>query len=590
MAIRPPNTGTNRIAPYTPDAPGGRTVQQQIQDLIDQGYSLDDAETMVTGQSGTGARVGEPGGTPYDQSTSYLGNDPDQQMRSNRTYLYGQGAILNQDAKDRAAQQRQQRGFYDEYADTAYDPLIAGQGGFNWNEQADILRENELRGGAATDEDYERNFLTGDEFSASMGNPWDRAVYFNPDWMTSLQMDSEGNQRGAVAGMRGATRDAVGNLRTGMEGAIRPDDLRLSGGYGTSAEGALSGTEGAVRGAIDPTKLGLRAGFLEDYEMTPEEQQRIVTGAGITTGNVYRDQSDQLERRARAAGLDPLGVAAAKQRLVREGAGEAGDAMTQARIGADSAAAARLASGEGMRLGAEQTQAGMRVGSELALGGRRLGQVNEGELMRLKAEQGLSDRQLLAARTSGMAALENERVLGQTGLQSEQAINNQARNQAQYNATTGTAIATGIEADTAARNYELARQRAATNAANVNTRFGQGRQISADLSGRSLAIAAQRRREAAEGRAYLTGRGIRANANEQAEYERQMQLHGTTASLANQGTDIQRRWNDRTKTWEKVAGLAIGAVGAFMGGGGGTRPKSNSTSSSNPYDWGGYGG
>ena len=495
MAIKPPNT--TALAPYTPDAPGGRTVQQQIQDLIDQGYSLDDAETMVTGGVGTNPQV--TGVSDITYSDDYGGNNPDSQLRVNRDYTFKQGARLDQDAKQRAIEERKQRGFYDEYSDTAYAPLIAGQGGFNQNEQADILRENELRGGAATPEDLQGNFLTGDEWNASMGNPWDRAAYFNPDYMTSIQMDSEGNQRGAVAGMRGATRDAAGNLRTGMEGAIRPDDLRLSGDYGANAEGALSGTEGAVRGAIDPTKLGLRKGFLEEYNMSPEEQQRFVTGAGITTGNAYRDQQDQLERRARAAGLDPLGVAAAKQRLVREGAGEAGDAMTKARIGADSAAAARLASGEGMRLGAEQQISGLKVGSELALGRSRLGQVSEGERLRLNAEQGLSDRQLLAARTSGQAALENEQALGRANIQSEQAINTQGRQQAQYNATTGTDIATGIERDTAQRNYDLARNRQAANATNVNTRFNQGRQTSADLSGRSLDIAAQRRKEAAEG-------------------------------------------------------------------------------------------
>jgi hypothetical protein len=542
-------------------------TQEQIQELLDQGYSEEQAMSILTG-GGTGAAP-TPSGAPSGALPSqYYGNDPDQQLSGNRTYVYGQGNILNQDAKDRAAREQTARGFYDTYADEAYDPLIGGRGGFGINDQADILRENELRGGAATDQDYQNNFLTPDEFSASMGNPWDRAAYFNPDYMSSLQMDSEGNQRGAVAGMRGATRDAVGGLRSGMDSAIRPDDLRLSADYGTGAESSLSGTEGAVRGAIDPTKLGLSEGFLADYNMTPEEQQRIVTGAGITAGNVYRDQGDQLERRARAAGLDPLGVAAAKSRLVREGAGEAGDAMTKARIGADSAAAARLASGEGMRLSAEQQLSGLQVGSELALGKSRLGQVNQGEDLRLKAEQGLSDRQLLAARTAGQAALENEQALGQAGLQSEQAINNQARQQAQYNATTGTAMATGIEADTAARNYELAKQRAAANAGNVATKFGQGAATSAALSGRSLAIAAQKAKEAAEGRGYLADRATRANTNMQNEANRQTQLYGTAANAANAGTANQMKWNDRTKTWEKVVGAGIGILGALTGGGG----------------------
>mgnify|MGYP001590950612 CR=1 FL=1 len=518
-------------------------TQAQIQELLDQGYSEEEARRMLgtTMEPPDATAATAPTGQRPDQ---YFGDDPNRQIKGNREYAYGEGEQLKQESRERALGERLSRRNWDQYGADVYDPLIGGRGGYSEEEQQDILREGDLRAGIADDSDYEQNFLTPDEWSASQGNPWDRAAYFNPEAMSNIQTDSEGRQRGAVGG-----------LRTGMAGAIRPEDLRLSGEYGTRAEGALAGTEEGVRGAIDPTRLTVSRGFSDDYAMTPEEQQRIVTGAGITTGNIYRDQKMQLERRARAAGVDPLGVAAAGGRLTREGAGEAGDAMTLARIRADETAAGRAKTSEQMRLGAEQDLAGLRTGTELTLGQRRLGQVGEAERLRLAAEQGLSDREMEAARVSGQA-----------DIQSEQAMNDQRRQQEQYNASQGTEIATGIERDAAARNLALAQNRQRTNAANVETRYSQGRQTSADLSARSQQIAAERAKQAAEGREYVTNRAKIAGGYEQSEYDRQASQYGTTGQLGQGTTGQQLQWATRPRAWETVLGAAAGVAGAAVGG------------------------
>lgn len=81
--------------------------------------------------------------------------------------------------------------------------------------------------------------------------------------------------------------------------------------------------------------------LLPQLQMTPEEQQRIVTGAGISAGTGTQAAVGGAQRAANAAGGNPLALAAYRARAAKTQGVNAGDAMTQARIGASNEAAQR---------------------------------------------------------------------------------------------------------------------------------------------------------------------------------------------------------------------------------------------------------
>jgi hypothetical protein len=76
-------------------------------------------------------------------------------------------------------------------------------------------------------------------------------------------------------------------------------------------------------------------------QMTPEQQQQMVTGAGISAGANTAAATDAAERAAAAAGGNPAAVAAYRARTASTVGAQAGDAQTQARIAASNAAAQR---------------------------------------------------------------------------------------------------------------------------------------------------------------------------------------------------------------------------------------------------------
>jgi hypothetical protein len=321
-----------------------------------------------------------------------------------------------------------------------------------------------------------------------------------------------------------AQRGAVTQGQADMAGAIDANALKASKGY---AEGLMSNwerTDDRMDEAANSDELGLSENFTSDYEMTPEQQQDIVTGAGISAGTGYRAAKDDLVRRSLAAGVDPLGVAAASSRLEREAAGEAGDAMTLARIGASDAAAKRIQTAEDMRLGAAQEQANQRMEAAEASGTLGLQSGSEWEHTRLGAEQDISDRKLSAAQTTAAQRI-------------------------------------GTESEIAGRENDLENDTQKTKATNTLSVYDR-------LSGNYGKVADTRLGGQQNKVNYETGQQQMANQNANAAADRRVGVYGTTGELTNAATGNQIRNASRPSTWEKVAGLGIGAVGAVTGGGG----------------------
>ena len=143
------------------------------------------------------------------------------------------------------------------------------------------------------------------------------------------QLDQFGqNLSGAVSDYGTGSTAALGAAGTGVGGAVSG----LQSGL-TDAQGKFAPLDTAVNN----TALGFDPNSTEK-QMTDQDVQNIVTGAGTTVGNQFRTAEDTLERQAAAQGnSSPAAMAALRQQLVTQEASSAGDAMTQAQIAAQQA-------------------------------------------------------------------------------------------------------------------------------------------------------------------------------------------------------------------------------------------------------------
>jgi hypothetical protein len=461
-------------------------------------------------------------------------------INQDRGFIYDRGNRLNDIAGQRSDNAYNQEGGYENYLNETYDPLIGGRGGYNDSERA-AIQGGDLNGYRTSDDDLNSNYLSGQEGAAIQGNPADRMQYFNPDAENGYQDTSELRQRGAV--------DAMGNE---LNAAIDPGKLSLSADYGRNAEGALSGTEGKLNQDISRDHLTQDPTLASRYRMSDADVEGMATAAGTTTGNTLRSRMDAAGRAARGAGVDPLGIAALEHRTDMESAGEAGDAMTRARMQAKQEQAQREMNLENQRLGAEQGYAGMKSSADLNMGAQRLGQVNQGESMRLGANQDISNRQMGAAAQTGQARIG-----------SEQAMRGQEMNQRQFNTTTGLNMAKDIDQTNSDRAKYMSENRQGVNTYNQGQRFNQGMATNQLASQRAQTIADQRRADAAEGRGYLRGQEGLKSGEQQAESNRQAAVYGTQAGLANQTSQLQNQAEAKPSTFDKIMGAAGGVLGGL---------------------------
>lgn len=101
---------------------------------------------------------------------------------------------------------------------------------------------------------------------------------------------------------------------------------------------------------------GYNAEEKQGIQLSPQQQQDMVTGAGISAGVGTAAATDAATRAANAVGGNPAALATYRARAAQTGAGAAGDASTQARIAASNTAANREEAIGGARMG-QQDQA-----------------------------------------------------------------------------------------------------------------------------------------------------------------------------------------------------------------------------------------
>jgi hypothetical protein len=498
---------------------------------------------------------------------------PEELFEQDRQEAIRRGDLLNQQAQDRLGANVNRGNQYESYLRNLYMPEAEGGGGYSPEEMELIRGEADLGELQMTPEEAQGAYLTGEEQAGVAGDPYARMNYYRPDYLNQMQMGAEGAQRGAAQGLGSELRGVAGSRASALGEDYLPQLSETLNRGDTAVQQGIEGTEGAVRGAIDRRLLAQNPELAGNYRMSDAEKQDIITGAGISAGTGYRAAIDSTERAARAAGTDPLGVAAYRARTEREMAGEAGDAMTQARIQADREQAQREMALEQNRQQAEQYLAGATVGAEQDLGsrrlaaqntalGRRLGAMSEAEQMRMGGERDIANRRMQAASEAGQANIGTER-----------AIQGQQQQVGQFNVRTGMEGAGASEAAAAERARNLAGNRQQTQQYLSGQRYGRGMDINQLRSGRAQQIANTRLGAQQQARGFFGGLQEQANTNVGQEANRQGNLYGTQGQLREGASRGYLQASQAPRWWERAIGAGAQAVGAASGAGAFNRPR-----------------
>lgn len=353
--------------------------------------------------------------------------------------------------------------------------------------------------------DLNNRYLTPQEQTAIQGNP--------------NQASTEANLMSGAIGNTLQAGAAAGNTAIDQEGQLE----------GT----ALTGEQAALGKAVDPSQLGLSSNFTSNYEMTPEQQQDIVTAAGTTVGNQYRSAQSDLERQAAGSGnVSPVALAAAKQNLLNSESAQAGDAMTQARIDASNAAANRLQTEEGMRVGTAQDIASREQQNASTVGGQAL----------------------QAIESTGQQRQSEADIQRQAALQGNEAGGEAAINAAEYGDTNASNRAAG-----------LATNRQQTTADIQNTQYQQGVQTGQLTSQGAQTTGNARRQGQQEYLGYQQGEQQMGETGQEQNQSQQIGAYGAKTGAANQAENIATTATADTRG-QGVGDKASSGLGSMIGG------------------------
>jgi len=481
----------------------------------------------------------------------------DDQIAQDRQKVTAGGDQTQAENRQRSNVARQRRVPMLEQMDEAYDPMIGGRGGYNPQEAADV--RGDYTGIPTTPEEFQSNQFTGQEYNDIMGTPWDRAAYYDPESDMARTYESSGRVRGAVD-QYGNDVDRYGNELTQ---SIDEKGLSIDPRYKEMQDATIMQTGSDRRKAVDPALLRADAGALDTIRMSPEEYQQTLTAGGNVIGEGYRAAADDVARRSRAAGVNPLGMAAARERLERSSAVDRGDAMLRAKVAAGAARAGRAGTAEEFRMRGEESASDRMARAAMEAGEFEYGSRAGLEDQRLNAARDISGRKLDVGKTKLGAAGD----LGRTRVGAEEGAGQREQQARQFNTATGTEIVTGIEKDTAARRAGLAENRQKTNFANQDARFRQGMDVQQAKRQGSQTVADKRLSQQETALSWKERQEAAARAEEEGGYDREQRAFEFKTGAQDQATQNQLRRDERVRGWEKVGGMIVGGVGAAASGG-----------------------
>ena len=430
-------------------------------------------------------------GGPQTYQPNLTTTDPYERFTQDRTSWYDRGNRIDFDLQGetqfRRGEELRYGGMMDQSAQELRDTP-----GYTPEEQAGITREGETYG--LLDQDYSSNFMTPGEMEEVRGDPYRSERFYNPGDLDRRNNETAGYVYDSLNQTEGALTDNIANTRAGVNAAIDPSQLSLSGEYRTNQDAVLNQTAGDVYGAIDPTRLRMSGEYERQAGMSDAEVEETRQAADRNIGNRYRAAVGDLERGAAESGnASPLAIGAARARLERQSAVDAADAVTNAGLAARQMQRDAGSGVEGTRLGAEQTYSGMRSGAAMDLGGMGERAVGQREGYRLDAQRDISDRQMQGALQTGAMAQDAATYAGNARTSNLQQIGDRGQQTGQYSQTTGINMAQGNEAAQSDRGGFIATNRQGVNQANQGNQFDRGFAVNEAMSGRTQAGADARR-------------------------------------------------------------------------------------------------
>lgn len=423
-----------------------------------------------------------------------------------------------------------------------YDPSVTGTG-HEWN---DILQEDMLRKGLATDAELKELLLKKHEQEQIAGNPYDA---FNTVRNEFIPMSDN------VTTTRDRLNEATNYYESQAGAAIDPNKLGLNPDYADQQFRMYDASIDPFMDINDPDRLGLSEDFRRDFAYGDSDVQALKDQAARYVNQRTQAQNDQLMREAAGRGnTSALALNRARQENNLYGDISAADAMTDAGLKGRGIQLDVAQGREGMRLGTEQDMANRSYDYLQSLLDRYTNTMQDEERLRLGAEQDISNRQLdTAGRTAGMKYQagsdigQMEDALGRFKIGTVADLLNTADQRA---------------SDRAVTNYNA---RTGGQQAAINTRYGQYAPASQALSDRYSQIYGQKKAEEQEGRQFLSG--LYGST-----MDRQNQLWntrgGVATSMLNAANNASGGRQD-TSTWDKImqaAGVAAGVGSAALGG------------------------
>lgn len=475
-----------------------------------------------------------------------------------------QGGRYQEEARQRAYNQQQRRGWAQDYQAEQYDPMLAGRGGYN-PEEAEAIK-GQYDNLPATQEELDKGYLSQQEQNDVVGDPWSRGAYFDKDAMEAQTAGDSDRVRGSMGSYRSDMQGAMDPYRASMEAAIADQQGQsIDPRYKAMQDATIAQTGSDRRAAVDPSLLRADKAALDTIRMSPEEYQQTLDVAGNTVGESYRAAADDVARRTRAAGASALGMGAARERLERASAVDRGDAMLNAKVAAGAARAGRAGTAEDFRLRGEEGtsdrlgRAAMEAGDFEFKG--RFGMEDQ----RLAAERAKQGTKLQVASELGKAGLASASELGRAGVGVEEGAAQRAQQQRQYGTSLGTEMATGIERDTQARKASNAYNRQGVQARNVDTKYNQGMGVQQAKTAGAQRVADKRIDAQYRGQDYLDRTQQQAAQEQGQEYDRGQNAWQQQGSMMQNTTNSQIQRDAQPKPWEKALGYVVGGAKAAAG-------------------------
>lgn len=543
------------------------TMDPRIQQLLEQGYSLEQAQATVAqedsappsapasdvsaypaAESKTGGRAFDDyaywptdtgNGFPMSQVNS---SEPGKMAEQDRTMAYTMGSEIDSDLQDRSRAQGADETYFKQKSLDAYGDL-AQTPGYTEGEAADIGRKQQWDD-LAWKPEYEQSLqLTDEEKGTITGNARAGFDYYDPAFTQDIANNTSANVRGAFGKGQNDLNETLVNTDRLQQGAYDQNALKFDPNTGQAIDQTVAEGSKRMRDAADYAKLALDPNFKGRYEMGDAERDALVGRAQRQVGTQYRALQDDVELNAAQSGnASPAAIAAMKSRLARNSAVDMADARANAELDARAAQRGTFKTAEEMRLGAEQNYASLAAQIESDLISKGVDAKLAKEQARVQAEQALAGLNAetaknIAGQHLSVADSQQQR---QMGMEADLGAQEQAANLA--NQQMGTQLATQADQTASGRAKDVAGNRQDVTQYAQNSQFQRGAAINEGVSNGAQTVADARRTGQQEYRGFLTGQQSQASDNVNTANQQRIGNYGTMTGAANTATGNKQQY------------------------------------------------